>query len=354
MPGARDRSMPPVQRKTETSRNRRKMQSVTMSDVAAMAKVSPSTVSLYLRKPQAVSLKVGAAVEQAINKLGYVPNLVAGGLASAGSRVISIIVPSLRNAFFAETVTAMETILAQQGYHTLIGHTEYSPAQEEALVRAALSWGPAGVVLTGLTHSENTRHLLEKAACPVVEMWEIGRPPIDTAVGFSHAQVGAAAARHLLSRGRSRLAFLGARLQEDTRARQRADAFKAHLEAEGRECVTCTHPAHASTELGGILLGKLLATGKSVDGIACSNDTVALGVLFECQRRGIAVPSDLAVIGFGDLEFTNFCVPPLTTIRPFGHLIAQEVVDLLTAQRGKKAGSDIVDTGFSLVHRGST
>jgi LacI family gluconate utilization system Gnt-I transcriptional repressor len=341
------------------SRKRRKMQRVTMMDVAKLAQVSPSTVSLYLRKPEAVSPASGQEIARAIGTLGYVPNLVAGGLAAASSKVVSIIVPSIRNAFFAETVSTLQSELAAEGLQVLLGHSEYGEDQEEALVRTALSWAPAAVVLTGLSHSAGTRKLLEASGVPVVEMWELGGKPIDMAVGFSHPQVGASAARHLLSKGRRKLAFLGARMQEDRRAAKRASGF-AEAAAQAGEALTCeiiSHPGAATVEAGGLLLNRALQQIPRLDGIACSNDLIALGALFECQRQGIAIPDDIAVVGFGDLDFSASCVPSLTTIRPSGDLIGKEVCRLILNSingRRPEGASRIIDTGHVLIERRST
>ncbi len=341
-------------------RRRRKMQRVTMVEVAALAAVSPSTVSLYLRKPAAVSPAAGRAIAHAIDSLGYRPNLVAGGLAAASSRVVGVVVPSIRNAFFADTVAALQSGLAAAGLQLLLGHTEYSEQEEEALVRTALSWAPAAVVLTGLGHSAATRRLLRASGLPVVEIWELGGEPIDMAVGFSHAAVGRTAAAHLLAKGRRRLAFLGARLQDDRRARQRAEGFQAAARAAGATVDLVANPAPASAEVGGLLLDQLLRQssngGPEVDAVACSNDHVALGVLFECQRRGLAVPERLAVIGFGDLDYSAWSNPPLTTIRPSGALIGAEAARLIAARvaSAEAAGPAVIDTHHVLVERRST
>ena len=340
------------------TRKRRKMQRVTMMDVAKLADVSPSTVSLYLRKPEAVSPAAGQEIARAISTLGYVPNLVAGGLAAASSKVVSIIVPSIRNAFFAETVATMQSELVAEGLQVLIGHSEYGEENEEALVRTALSWAPAAIVLTGLSHSPNTRKLIEASGVPVIEMWELGRDPIDMAVGFSHPQVGTSAARHLLSKGRRSLAFLGARMQEDHRAAQRADGFeKAAIAGGAVSCRVINHPGAATVETGALLLNRALQQLPDLDGIACSNDLIALGVLFECQRQNITIPDDVAVIGFGDLDFSASCVPSLTTIRPSGDLIGKEVARLILASiHGERSNgtSRIIDTGHLLLERRST
>jgi LacI family transcriptional regulator, gluconate utilization system Gnt-I transcriptional repressor len=341
-------------------RKRRKMQRVTMTEVAQLAHVSPSTVSLYLRKPDAVSPGAGQVIARAIQTLGYVPNLVAGGLAAATSRVVSIIVPSVRNAFFAETVSTLQAELAAEGLQVLLGHSEYSMAQEEALVRTALSWAPAAIVLTGLKHSRETEKLLKASHVPIVEMWELGGDPIHMAVGFAHPQVGASAAQHLLSKGRRTLVFLGARMQEDRRAAQRARGFEQTCQAHENTGVVCTrlnHPGPATVEAGALLLSRALEQTPGLDGIACSNDLIALGAIFECQRRRIAIPETLSLIGFGDLDFSASCVPSLTTIRPSGDLIGKEVAGLIINSLRDDRRNDvspIIDTGHLLIERRST
>jgi LacI family transcriptional regulator, gluconate utilization system Gnt-I transcriptional repressor len=334
------------------------MQRVTMTDVAKLAQVSPSTVSLFLRRPDGVSPAAGQTIARAIEALGYVPNLVAGGLAAASSRVVSIIVPTVRNAFFAETVSTLQTELGGEGLQVLLGHTDYDETREEALVRTALSWAPAAIVLTGLSHSRGTRQLLKASSVPVVEMWELGGEPLDMAVGFFHPRVGASAAHHLLSKGRGALAFLGARMQDDRRAAQRASGFEEACRAsDAATFEIVNHPGAATVEAGAILLNRALRQSPRLDGVACSNDLIALGVVFECQRQGIAIPETLAVVGFGDLDFSASCVPPLTTIRPSGDLIGKEVARLILA-RIRGAGAEttprLVDTSHVLMERRST
>nr|WP_304363587.1 LacI family DNA-binding transcriptional regulator [Jiella sp. LLJ827] len=326
-----------------------------MSDVAEAANVSPSTVSLYLRRPGAVSKRAGAAIQSAIEELGYVPNLMAGGLAAARSRVVGVVVPSMRNAFFAQTVSAMQAIMSSRGLQVMFGNTDYDEAAELDLVRAYLSWSPSAMVITGLHHAPLTRDLLRAADCPVVEMWELGASPIDLAVGFSHDEVGRAQARHLIRKGRRRLAFLGARMQDDRRAMQRADGFAAEAREAGIAAEIVHHIKPASAETAAALLAKALAKDPAIDGVAASNDTIALGLLFECVRRGLDVPQHLSIIGFGDLEFAAFSNPSLTTIRPFGDVIGEEIAGLVLSvlEGGERPENAIINTGFVVVERGS-
>jgi LacI family transcriptional regulator, gluconate utilization system Gnt-I transcriptional repressor len=346
--------MPP----TKPTRARRKMQRVTIMDVAARAELSPSTVSLYFRKPGAVSAAASVSIARAIAALDYVPNLMAGGLAAASSRVASIIVPSVRNAFFAETVAAVQFELGKQRLQVMLGHTEYDEREEEDLVRTALSWAPTAIILTGLAHSAVTRRLLRDSNVPVVEIWELGGQPIDMAVGFHHAQVGSTAASHLVQRGRKRLVFLGARLQEDRRAAQRAQGFiETARSVPDVRAEIIRHPAPAIAEVGAMLLAEALRRFPDVDGIACSNDHIALGAIFECQRLGVAIPGRLSVVGFGDLSFSAACNPSMTTIRPPGDLIGKEAARLIIARIANIDGRTerpVIDTRFSLLHRQSS
>ena len=328
-----------------------------MSDVASRAQVSASTVSLYLRKPGLVSLASGRSIQLAIDALNYVPNRVAGGLAAASSRAVSVIVPSIRNAFFAETVSALQTELGKEKIQVLLGHSEYSEREEENLVRTALSWSPAAIVLTGLHHSVITRKLLKSSQIPVIEIWELGAAPIDMAVGFSHRLIGETVAGHLLGRGRRKMAFLGARLQEDRRAADRADGFVQATRSDGRgSALLFSHPAPASVDIGAILLAQAIAAAPGLDAIACSNDHLALGALFECQRQGIAIPERLALVGFGDMDFSSCCNPALTSVRPSGDIIGTETARLILERidGNHRSAGCIVDTHFRLLHRQSS
>jgi len=349
MPGTADNSPPP--------RRRRKTQAVTMSDVAAFADVSPSTVSLYLRKPEAVSPQTGRVIALAIAKLNYVPNFAAGSLAAAASRAVGVVVPSIKNAAFAETVMSLQTALGKANFHVLLGHTEYDEREEEAVVRTALSWAPAALVLTGLGHSEGTRKVLASRRIPVVEIFDISGDCIDIAVGFSHEKVGEAMADHLAETGHRRLAFIGSRMQEDLRAARRASAFVARTKALGLPPPPVIgHPAPPDAEIGGMLMSRLIESHPEVQAVACSNDHIALGALFCAQRRGLRVPDDIAIMGFGGLAFTLASTPPISTVLPHGDLIGKETARLIIERHGGKGvdRSTVVDTHFQVVPREST
>jgi LacI family gluconate utilization system Gnt-I transcriptional repressor len=338
-------------------RTRRSTNRVTMDDVAARARVSPSSVSLFLRNPEAVSPRLAASIQQAIDLLGYVPNRLAGSLAAAHTQAIGVVVPSLSNAFFSATVSAMQRVFDQHGYQLLLGATDYAPGREAHLVRAFLSWSPTALIVTGCRHDDATRTLLRGARVPVAQMWELGGEPFDLQVGFSHDAAGAAIARHLLEASARRVAFIGARMSSDLRAQQRCDGFCRTMGHGGIDVEVEDMPASASPHMGAQALAQILLRMPDVDTLACSNDVLALGALFEAQRRGIAVPEQLRVAGFGDLPFSAECVPPLTTVQPhateIGTRIAQELMPRLAESHVVRT-PHVVDVGFDVVIRAST
>lgn len=340
-------------------RSRRATHRLTMSDVANAAKVSPSTVSLYLRKPEAVSKELAERVQKVIDELGYVPNLMAGSLASASSRIIGVIIPSIVNSFYAETYNTLQNIFHASNYQTFLGVSDFLPEREEDLIRAFLASLPAAMVLVGLTHTERVRTMLKAAGIPVVEMWDMPTEElhaVDMSVGFSHYEVGRRQTAYLYERGAKKVAYLGAAIHQDVRVRSRADGYEEEARQRGlHEPIAFTAPDMASTPVGVWLIDEVLSAHPDIDAVVCSNDALALGVLFEAQRRGLKVPEDLAVIGFGDLSFSNSCQPPLTTIRPPQRQIGRiSAAQIMTRLDDKEILSKHTELDCELVVRGST
>ncbi len=327
-----------------------------MADVARLAGVSTSTVSRALRQPEIVSGELRARIQEAIERLAYVPNLVAGSLAAASTRTVGVIVPSIINSFFAATVEEMAEVLAGKGYQLMLGNSGYSTEAEESLVASFLAWSPAAIVLTGRQHSRPTVRRLIEADVPVVEMWELSDHPLDCAVGFSHREVGRAVARHFIERGARRLGFVGAALDLDRRAAERGAGFaEAAISAGLPEPVRVALPERATVTTGGSGLAELIARAPDCEAVFLSNDALALGALFECQRRGWAVPDRLRLCGFGDLDYAAASVPALSTVRPPRREIGRRIAELLLERfAGGGAKGTSVDLGFALIVRESS
>ncbi|HKX44822.1 MAG TPA: LacI family DNA-binding transcriptional regulator, partial [Burkholderiaceae bacterium] len=211
-------------------RARRRSGAVTLHDVAKLAGVAPITASRAVNTPEQVSDDVRKRVADAIAQTGYVPNLLAGGLASTRSRLVAAVVPTISGPVFLPTVQALTESLAERGYQLMLGQSGYVGNREDALLEAIIGRRPDGIVLTGIVHTEQGRRRLLGSAIPVVETWDLTDTPIDMLVGFSHAEVGRAVAAFLHGRGRQRLAVVAG---SDERAARRTQAFVAEATARG-------------------------------------------------------------------------------------------------------------------------
>ncbi|MFO1399551.1 MAG: LacI family DNA-binding transcriptional regulator [Burkholderiales bacterium] len=327
--------------------------SVTLADVAQLAGVSPITVSRVLNHPELVTPSTLARVQQVIARTGYVPNLLAGGLASKRSRLVAAIVPSITNGIFVETIQALTDRLWEAGYQVLLGLSGYPPAREEALLAAVLSRRPDAIFLTGINHSPSTRQRLLATRIPIVESWDMTPTPLDMLVGFSHEDVGAAVARHLVAKGHRRFGMIFA---DDERALARRRGFLSELAARGVVAPRIETVAAPSTlGLGRQSLARLLARGKPPTAVFCSSDLLAHGALEEARSRDLRMPQDLALMGFGDLDFAQHTSPALSTVRIDRAAIGRRAAELVLARIAHEApASTVVDVGFAIVDRATT
>lgn len=335
-----------------TRRARRGSGAVTLHDVAKLAGVAPITASRALNTPGQVSPEVLQKVTEAVSQTGYVRNRLAGGLASTRSRLVAAVVPTIAGPVFLQTLQSLTEALAEHGYELMLGQSGYVNSREDALLDAIIGRRPAGIVLTGIMHSPEGRRRLQAAGIPVVETWDLTPTPLDMLVGFSHVDVGRAVVDFLYAKGRRRLALIAG---DDERSRRRQQAFQAAAQAAGlRDVAVVIVPAPTTLKSGRRALVELLQKSPDIDAVFCSSDLLALGVMTEAQVRGMAVPGQLAVVGFGDLEFAADLHPALTTVRidamAIGRQAAQFIVD---SAEGLPIDQRVVDVGFSIVDRAS-
>ncbi len=317
-----------------------------------MAGVSPITVSRVLNHPELVASSTIDDVRHVIDRTGYLPNLLAGGLASRKTRFVAAVVPAISNQVFSDCLQALTDRLWESGYQVLLGTTGYPTSREESLLTAIISWRPDGIFLTGISHSAASHRRLAAAKIPVVEVWDLTPTPVDMLVGFSHERVGQAVAEHLVELGHRSLGVVSA---DDARAEVRRAAFLAALAKHGiADVPTVLVPAPSSFRLGREGLARLLERGSLPRAVFCSSDTLAHGVLMEAQARGLSVPKDLAIVGFGDLEFAAHTFPPLSTVRIDRPAIGRLAAEALLGRFEGRTVERIVDVGFKLMERGTT
>jgi LacI family gluconate utilization system Gnt-I transcriptional repressor len=327
----------------------------TLADVAQAAGVSPITVSRALRGERAVDPELVARVRSAAARLGYVPDPAARALASRHGTHVALLIPMLSNALFVDLLEAVQRALRPAGYQTLIGVTHYDAGEEEQLLREQLQHRPAGLLITGFDRTEAARALLAGSGVPCVHLMETSDAPGVYSVGFSQADAAAAMTRHLLERGRRRVAFAGAQL--DPRTMQRLDGWRRTMTAAGLYAPTLEwlNPAPSSLALGGTMFEQIVGQAPPVDAIFYCNDDLAQGALLAALRLGVEVPRRVAVAGFNDLTGSDQMLPPLTTVRtPRAEIGAAAAAVLLALMRGETVERRSIDLGYQLLVRAST
>jgi LacI family gluconate utilization system Gnt-I transcriptional repressor len=323
--------------------------SATLHDVAREAGVSLITASRALSNPSMVSEKTIARVRKAVEATGYIPNLLAGGLKSKRSLMVAALVPSISIAQFLPTVQALTEDLDTAGYQLILGQSGYDQSREDALLNTMISRRPDGIVVTGLVRSQGARERLGRLGIPVVETWDLSDRPVDMVVGFSHLKVGSAVAGYFLGKGWYRI---GIATGDDYRASMRREGF---LSVVGRDVPTAVVSAPSSLELGRRALGELLQKDPTLQAVYCSSDQLAQGVVAEAQARGLRIPDDLAVCGFGDADFAAHMEPSLTTVHVDGAAIGRLAARLIVERcRGQTVDQRVIDVGFRIIERQST
>lgn len=336
-----------------TGQSGRSTNGITLIDVAKAAGVAPMTVSRALNNPDHVKKATLLKVRKAIEETGYVRNLVAGALASNRSHLVAVIVPILTNPIFSDTFQAIADRLSKSGYQVLLGISGYQPDQEQELLEVILSRRPDGIILTGTLHTEASRRRLRAVGVPVVETWDLTSDPIDMLVGFSHEEIGRHVARHLLGKGYGDFATLSV---DDPRGMRRINAFLDELRSNGISNVPGERIQGVPTlEHGRSGLRKLLATPARPLVVVCTSDTLAHGVLTEAMAQGIRVPDEIAVMGFGDMNFAAHTHPSLSTVKidgkAMGDAAASALLDRLLGNSDDVLQQDI---GYQLIDRDST
>jgi len=330
---------------------------VTMADVAKVAGVSAQTVSRVLREPASCTPQTRERVHAAIRSTRYVQNLAASHLASNRSMTVAVVLPAIAASVFAETVQGLSDVLLPQGYQIIIGHTDYDPQREEALVRSLLGRRPDAFFLVGTAHTDGTRELLEQARVPVVETWSWTERPIDQLVGFSNHDALVETVAYARRKGYERPAFAAVLRPGDHRAQERLEGYlhgmARHYPGQPPRTVI-DHDLPYRLATGSVLLDMARARYPDSDLFVFSSDHFAAGALLSCQRRGIPVPSELGIIGFGDYEMAKELVPSLTTVAVPTTRIGQEAARLILLRlKGGEPSPGRLDLGFELVARES-
>ena len=273
------------------------------------------------------------------------------------SKIVGVTVPSLTNGVFDEYLGGIEEVFCAAGIQVLVCNVRYSAAEEERAISTLLGHHPKAMILAGIDQSDLSRAMLETSGVPIVQTMDVTDSPIDMNVGLSHMDAGYAATRYLQDLGFRRIGHLTA--HGDPRSRRRYLGYQRAMEERqvGIDDLVAKSAEPSSAQLGSRLMVELMAKSPDVEAVFCCNDDLALGVLFECQRRGMRVPHDLAIVGFNDLKFAAMTFPSLTSVttqrRQIGERAAQLIMEIVRDSRTRSL-SRVVDVGFHISVRAST
>lgn len=333
----------------------RRRAGATLADVAKAARVSTATISRALNTPDLLAQDTLRRVHAAIVETGYIPSLSTGTVITNRSRLIAILAPDMPLELFDSTIREAVSALDEGGYQTLLAIYERD-ASREKIVTHILNRRPGGLILIGLPILPDVRSLLEETDLPIVETWEMPITAIDMVAGISHHDIGIAIGNFLLKKGyKNPLIFSTGTSRGHVR---RYGISRVLMEAGRPEPRSVDHPLPGTIGEGRRTFARIWDAGDRPDVIVCSSDWLAQGVLIEAAVRGVRIPEDLAVIGFGDFDFARELEPALTTLRIDGKKMGRQAASLMlkalaNTRRDRSKGAR-VDVGFTLVERKTT
>ncbi len=334
-----------------------RLRRATLSDVAARAGVSAVTVSRTLRRPEMVSADLRERVASAVEALDYIPNQLASALASARTGAIGVLIPSLTNGVFADYLRALHDAFLPAGFQVMVLNWRYLPEEEEKAIATMLGLHPEAMILAGIDQSGHARRMLKRANIPIVQTMELTDDPIDINIGLSQHAAGLAATRHLLDLGYRRIGHIRAR--QDARSKRRMEGYRQAMNEAGlnSSVMIASSPKPSTFALGGQLFADLINHAPDLEAVFTCNDDLALGTLFECHRRGMRVPDDMAIIGFNDLELCASSFPSLSSVATPRYEMGRRAAAIVTRiirGDGERPGDPVIDLGFEVHARGST
>jgi len=306
---------------------------LTLRDVSEASGVSEMTVSRVLRNQGDVSEKTRARVIEAARALGYVPNKIAGALASQRVNLVAVIIPSMSNMVFPEVMMGISEVLDDTDLQPVVGLTHYKPEREERVLYEMLSWRPSGVILAGLEHTDAARAMLANSGIPVVEIMDTDGEPVDAMVGISHRAAGRMMGQAIVDAGYERVGFLGTKMPLDHRARKRFEGFtqvlgKAGLEIEDHEF----YAGGSALVKGREMTQALLERNPEMDFLYYSNDMIGAGGLLYCIERGFDIPGELGLAGFNGVNMLRGLPMHLATMDACRHEIGRRAAEIVAAR----------------------
>lgn len=322
----------------------------TLFDVADAAGVSTATVSRCLNFPDKVAPKTRQKVQDAIADLGYSPNFGAKVMAAKRTNTIGAIIPTMENAIFARGLQAFQEELRTHGFTMLVASTAYQPDIEDEQIRALVARGADALLLIGHARAPEIYDFLRTQDVPTLVSWAYDPLAPTPSVGFDNKAAMHQMTQTVLEQGHTHLAAVTAPTAENDRAAQRLAGIKAAIKDAGIPLETLTHiETPYAIENGATAFAKLMQNTPRPTAILCGNDVLAIGALRQAHKMKLAVPQDVSIVGFDDIELAQIAYPALTTVhvphREMGRKAALALVNMLregTPLQSEALGVEVV------------
>lgn len=328
-----------------------KSNKVSLSEVARAAGVSKMTASRVLREEGGYSEKTRALVMEKVDELGYLPNRLATVFAGdKTSTFVGVAIPDLGNEVFSQVLEGIDRKLGSFGHQSVLGLTQHTLEEEETWIRTVLSWQPAGLILTGRYHSPRATEMLKNAGIPIVEIWDLNSSPLDMSVGINHFDSGFDMGRYLIGCGYQNTGYVGTSHDTANAATTRLDGYCKAIEGGGGRVAKqlCLHDA-ATYYTGYYGTEQLLAASTDIECIFYQNDAMAFGGLQYALSKGMSVPGDIGIAGWGDLPIASV-LPKRFTSMHVPHLkLGQVAAEMMLARLSNEPVEPCRDIGFNLI-----
>ncbi|HWQ15467.1 MAG TPA: LacI family DNA-binding transcriptional regulator [Roseiflexaceae bacterium] len=315
--------------------------SVSIIDIARAAGVASSTVSRALRDSPLISADVRTQIQRLAQEMGYTPNGIAQSLQTRRTNTVGLVVPSIADPFFGDVMRGVEEVARPAGLSIFLSAGHNDARQEAEAIETFHRRRVDGILVASSRLSDGTIQLLERVRVPIVLVNSNAeaRHELLHAVAVDDHHGARLAVEHLLALGHRAIGYLGAGNRPGANARRLA-GYRATLAAAGvppHDAWVAIAPVEDALSVDDVAAGQALLHPLLVAGVTavfCFNDMVATGVLIACRELGLAVPRDMSVVGYDDIDFARYVTPALTTVRQpkleLGRLGMQMLLELLS------------------------
>ena len=328
---------------------------IRLVDVAKRADVSVATVSRVMNTPQVVRPDVRQRVNDVIKDMGYTRNAAARALRSQSNRLFGALVPTLNQAIYAAMIDALQRRLSEKGYLLVVGQTDFSPDTELLHVNALIEHGAEALVLVGHAHSPELYDLLERKKIPFINTYTYSPDSGHPCVGFDNALATRQMADFVMDLGHQDVAMIVGITKNNDRATERLEGVRQAIAARGMTLnPDYVFESRYTIDGGRHAMRQLLRLERPPTAVLTGSDVLAFGALVECKAQGIAVPEQVSIVGFDDMEFAAHLDPPLTTLQVPVAQMGQNAADYLLACVANEPRYDQVELETRLVVRKTT